>query len=359
MRTKTTSSLASRPSHSHQYRSKEIHHHHHHGDVVEEIEGLIRVHRDGNVERPQIVSCVPASPCPDLNVISTDMAIDNFTGTWARFYVPNTTVSRHNPHQKLPLLIYFHGGGFCVGSASWVCYHEFLSKLSSKLSCLIMSINYRLAPENPLPAAYEDGFKSLLWVKQQILYQCEASQWWIQKCNFSRIFLAGDSAGANIAYNVALNLSTHEASSAMRPLDVKGMILIQPFFGGEKRTASEKKMGEAPSSALSLAASDTYWRLALPRGSNRDHQWCNPLGQESVRLEELRLCPVLVCVSELDILKDRNLELCGALVRAGKKVEHLVCRGVGHAFQILSKSQISQSQTHELMARIKSFVMGL
>lgn len=331
--------------------------------MLEEIERLIIVHKDGHVERPQIVPCVPASPCPDLNVTSKDMAIDNFTGTWARFYVPNATNSHHNPHQKLPLLIYFHGGGFCVGSASWLCYHEFLSKLSSKLNCLIMSLNYRLAPENPLPAAYEDGFKSLIWIKHQILYHCDdvASQWWIQKCNFSRIFLAGDSAGANIAYHVALNLSTHEtSSSAIRPLDVKGMILIQPFFGGEARTASEKKMGEAPSSsALSLAASDTYWRLALPRGSNRDHEWCNPMGKGSVRLEELRLCPVLVCVSELDILKDQNLELCGALVRAGKKVEHLVCKGVGHAFQILSKPQMSQNQTQELMARIKSFIMGL
>ncbi|KAI9084947.1 hypothetical protein K1719_033120 [Acacia pycnantha] len=368
MRTKATSSLTSRsrPSHSHQYRSNEIYHHHD-DDVVEEIEGLIRVHRDGHVERPQIVSCVSASsPGPDLNnVTSTDIAIDNFTGTWARFYVPNNTTIISHHHQKLPLLVYFHGGGFCVGSASWVCYDEFLSKLSSKLNCLIMSLNYRLAPENPLPAAYEDGFKSLIWLKQQILYQCEASsQWWIQKCNFSRIFLAGDSAGANIAYNVALNLSAHERASSsaiIRPLEVKGMVLIQPFFGGEKRTSSENKMGEAPaSSKLSLAASDTYWRLALPHGSNRDHQWCNPiLGQGSVRLEELRLCPVLVCVSELDILKDRNMELCGALVRAGKKVEHLVCKGVGHAFQILSKSQISQNQTHELMARIKSFIMGL
>lgn len=352
MKTKTLSSSI-RP----QFRGRDSYHPH--GDVVEEIEGLIRVYRDGHVERPQVVPCASASCCPDLNVTSTDIAIDSFTNTWARFYVPNTLSHyQHHHHQKLPLLIYFHGGGFCVGSASWSCYHEFLSKLCSNLGCMILSVDYRLAPENPLPAAYEDGFKSLIWLKQQVLYQYadESSQWWIQRCNFSRIFLAGDSAGANIAYNIATKLSTHEDSSFW---DVKGMILIQPFFGGEARTVSEKNMSQYPHSALTLAASDTYWRLALPGGSSRDHQWCNPLARGSVKLEELRLCPVLVCVSELDILKDRNLELCGALARAGKKVEHLVCKGVGHAFQVLSNSQISQIQTHEMMVRIKSFMMGL
>ncbi|RDX81435.1 putative carboxylesterase 17, partial [Mucuna pruriens] len=215
-----------------------------------------------------------------------------------------------------------------------------------------MSVNYRLAPENPLPAPYDDGLKAIMWVKQQMLYQHKNSEWWTSKCNFSSVFLGGDSAGANIAYNVATRLGASCDAAALRPLNLKGLILIQPFFGGELRTASEKCMGQSPGSALNLAASDTYWRLALPRGANREHPWCNPLVKGCSKLE----LPTLVCVSEMDILKDRNLEFCDALARAGKRLECALFRGVGHAFQILSKSQLSKTRAHEMMARVKSFI---
>ncbi|CAJ1977561.1 unnamed protein product [Sphenostylis stenocarpa] len=324
-----------------------------HGCVVEEIAGLIRVHKDGYVERPQVVPCVTASTMSsELNVTSRDMVIDSATNTWARFYVP---ICQH----RLPLLVYFHGGGFCVGSAAWSCYHDFLARLSAKVGCVTMSVNYRLAPENPLPAPYDDGLKALMWVKQQMLYQQHNkgsgsnSEWWTTQCTFSSVFLGGDSAGANIAYNVATRIAACDGA-ALSPLNLKGLILIQPFFGGEVRTSSEKCMAQSSGSALNLAASDTYWRLALPCGANRDHPWCNPLVK--VKLEELKLLRTLVCISELDILKDRNLEFCDTLVRAGKRVEYGVFRGVGHAFQILSKSQVAKNRTKEMIARVKSFM---
>ncbi|XP_031249616.1 probable carboxylesterase 6 [Pistacia vera] len=321
-----------------------------HGSVIEEIEGLIKVHKDGHVERLQIVPCVTTALPPELGVNSGDIEIDKFTNIWARFYVPVC-------HKKLPLIVYFHGGGFCVGSAAWSCYHEFLSKLAKRAECIIMSVNYRLAPENPLPAAYEDGFKAFMWLKQAAL--SATGYWWSKRCNFSGIFLAGDSAGANIAHSVATRLGSNnvcDPTTVLKPLTLKGTILIQPFFGGEARTNSEKHLTQPPRSALNLAASDTYWRLALPCGSNRDHPWCNPTAKGSIKLEDLRLLPSMVCISEMDILKDINLEFCGALARAGKRVEHVMYKGVGHAFQILSKSQLSQTRTSEMIAHIKAFI---
>ncbi|XP_052199724.1 probable carboxylesterase 6 [Diospyros lotus] len=320
-----------------------------HGAIVEEIEGLIRVYEDGHVERPQIVPLVTASLPPELGVSARDTVVDRFTNIWARFYMPK---SRGKP---LPLLVYFHGGGFCVGSAAWSCYHEFLAELAAAAGCVIMSLNYRLAPENPLPAAFEDGFKAVMWLRQQALFGTE--YWWSKQCNFSKIFLAGDSAGGNIAYNVAIRLAS-QPTAALSPFKIKGTILIQPFFGGEERTNSEKfAAAQPPHSALNLSASDTYWRLALPAGANRDHPWSNPVAKGSGKWAEPRLFPSMVCISEMDILKDRNLEFCAAFSGAGaEKSEHVIYRGVGHAFQILNKSLLSQSRTHEMISHIKAFI---
>ncbi|GJW79395.1 probable carboxylesterase 6 [Tanacetum coccineum] len=313
--------------------------------LVEEIVGLIRVYKDGYVERSEIVPRVSCVLPVDLGVTCRDMVIDKATNIWARFYVPKC-------NKKLPLLVYFHGGGFCVGSATWSCYHEFLARLASKVGCVIMSIDYRLAPENPLPAAYEDGQKALMWVKQQAI--SGHTKWWLKQCDLSNVFLGGDSAGGNIVHNVTLRLCANWAQ--LKPLVFKGNVLIQPFFGGQSRTNSETRMLPSPRSALNLATSDAYWRLSLPKGTNRDHPWCNPRAKGSIKLEKMTYLPTMVCVSELDIVKDKNMEFCGVLRNSGIKVEYVVYKGVGHAFQILDKSQHSQKLTQEMISNIKSFI---
>ncbi|KAE9466650.1 hypothetical protein C3L33_01402, partial [Rhododendron williamsianum] len=281
--------------------------HHQHGAVIEEVEGIIKIYKDGHVERPPLVPTVSSAVSPELGVTAKDVAIEKFTNLWARFYVPS------HPAGKLPLVVYFHGGGFCVGSAAWSCYHDFLSNLASKASAIIVSVNYRLAPENRLPAAYEDGLNAVMWLKQQAMSGSQDQIWWSSRCNFSSVFLAGDSAGANIAHNVAARLGS------LRPLCLKGTILIQPFFGGESRTESEKHAFQPAGSALTLPASDTYWRLSLPVGANRDLNWCNPIARGGTKAGEFGA--VLVCISDMDILKDRNLEFCSAMAREGKRVE--------------------------------------
>lgn len=317
-----------------------------HGVFIEEVEGLIKVYKNGQVERPPAIPNVPSAVALNLGVTAQDVFIDKYTNLWARIYVPSGSA-------KLPFLVYFHGGGFCIGSAAWSCYHEFLANLASKAGCVIISVNYRLAPENRLPAAYEDGISCLMWVKQQASYGSNEHKWWINQCNFSSLFLAGDSAGANIAYNVTTRL----LGSNYKPLSLKGTILIQPFFGGETRTGSEKhSSAQPPNSALTLSASDTYWRLSLPLGANRDHPWCNPLANGAPKLHELKLQAMMVCISEMDILRDRNLEFCTALAGAGKRVEKVVYKGVGHAFQVLHNSHFSQSRTQEMLSHLKAFI---
>ncbi|XP_062210647.1 probable carboxylesterase 17 [Phragmites australis] len=331
------------------------------GAVVEEIHGLIRVYKDGHVERLPAIPDVPCTwggtaPGAQGGVVARDVVINRATGVWARLYAPTT--ASVGAGGRLPVVVYFHGGGFCVCSAAWSCYHEFLAQLAARAGCAVMSVDYRLAPEHRLPAAFDDGLAAVRWLRHQAAASRAASDdlsWWWTRCSFDRVFLMGDSAGANIAFHVAARLGQGQLG-ALSPLAVKGAILVQPFFGGEARTASEKTMPQPPRSALSLPTSDCYWRLALPAGASRDHPWCNPLSRAAPRLETLPLPSLLVCVSETDILRDRNLELCSAMRKAGKSVEQAMYGGVGHAFQVLHNCHLSQQRTQEMLAHIKAFL---
>ncbi|KAJ3674146.1 hypothetical protein LUZ60_006138 [Juncus effusus] len=322
--------------------------------VSDEIEGLIRVYNDGYVERLPVIPNVPCTWGLGPDTACIDVEIDRQTNVWARIYTPRRLRSNF---EKLPIVVYFHGGGFCVGSASWSCYHQFLSRLSASAHCVIISVNYRLAPEHRLPIAYNDGLMAMKWLRNQARYRqnhhgSNELNSWINCSNFHRVFLSGDSAGATIAYHVATCVESTDL------LFVRGVILIQPFFGGEIRTWSEKNQVESSGSALSLATSDCYWRLALPVGSTRDDKWCNPLGKGSPKLESLSLPPLLVCTCEFDILKDRNIDFCKALKSAGKSVEQVVYGGVGHAFQVLNNYPLSQVRTKELLLDVTNFING-
>ncbi|CAK9145807.1 unnamed protein product [Ilex paraguariensis] len=107
------------------------------------------------------------------------------------------------PNSKLPIIIYFHGA-------------------------LILSVEYRLTPEHRLPAAYDDAVEAILWVQGQALGINGCDPWLKDLADFSRVFLMGGSAGANIVYYAALRVPDID----LTPVKIKGLTLNQPFFGG-------------------------------------------------------------------------------------------------------------------------------
>src|ERR1044072_110154 len=130
------------------------------GEVVQDISPLVKVYKDGRVER--LVGCEYAPPSfdPTTNVDSKDMVISKDEDISARIYLPNL----NHPNQKLPLLVYFHGGGFCVGAPSSPPYHQFLNTIVSQAHVIAVSVHYRRAPEHPVPIAFEDSWTALKWV---------------------------------------------------------------------------------------------------------------------------------------------------------------------------------------------------
>ncbi|PPE01794.1 hypothetical protein GOBAR_DD01174 [Gossypium barbadense] len=121
---------------------------------VTEFPGIIRVYKDGHVERLIEAEFVPPPTHPKIGVSSKDIIIIPESNVSARLFLPKLT----HPNQKLPLLVYFHGGAFCVSSPFTPKYSNYFNALVAKDNVIAVSVNYRKAPKHPIPTAYEDSW---------------------------------------------------------------------------------------------------------------------------------------------------------------------------------------------------------
>ncbi|KAH7834110.1 hypothetical protein Vadar_012805 [Vaccinium darrowii] len=160
------------------------------------------LYKDGKVERLIGTEIVPPSPGdPETGVGSKDVVIDPETGLSARLYKPKPT----NPDQKLPLLVYFHGGAFIVQTAFAPMYQKFLNSVASEANAIVVSVDYRRAPEHPVPIGYYDSWAAVKWVVSHSGGNGE-EEWLRDFVDFGRVFFGGDSAGASIAHNMAIRV---------------------------------------------------------------------------------------------------------------------------------------------------------
>ena len=106
----------------------------------------------------------PPSPDPSLpiHVLSKDIIINPFKHTWARIFIPHNAL---HSKKNLPLVLFFHGGGFLFLHASSTIFHTFCFNMAHHLHVIVVSLEYRLAPEHRLPAAYDDAVEALHWIK--------------------------------------------------------------------------------------------------------------------------------------------------------------------------------------------------
>ncbi|KZV44469.1 putative carboxylesterase 15-like [Dorcoceras hygrometricum] len=274
---------------------------------VDECRGVLRVYSDGSIWR----SNKPSFDVPvrdNGSILWKDVPFGSTNSLQLRLYKPASPLAA-----KLPVFYYIHGGGFCIGSRTWPNCQNYCFKLALELQAVVISPDYRLAPENRLPAAIEDGYAAVKWLQQQATAE-EPDKWLTDVADFSRVFISGDSAGGNIAHHLAVQLRA--GSPELSPIRVRGYVYLAPFFGGTARTKFE---AEGPKGAtLNLELIDRFWRLSIPVGETTDHPLVNPFGPVSPNLEEIELDPILVVVGGSDLLKDRAKEYADKLKRWGK-----------------------------------------
>ncbi|KAL8541364.1 hypothetical protein ACS0TY_002568 [Phlomoides rotata] len=288
-------------------------------DILYEIRFIIRVYKNGTIERLSGTKIVPPSFDPMIGVQSKDINIDLTLNISARLYLPINTA----PVYKLPLLVYFHGGAFITGSPFSLEYHNYLNSLVGKANVVAVSINYRLAPEHPLPIAYQDSWIALKWV----FSHCKGNgteTWLTNYADFERVYLGGDSAGGNIAHNMAIRVGLQRTNEG---ITLHGMFLNCPHFWGNKPIGNE-------ASDPNKAWVKSIWFHAYPNSTGFDDLKSNPAMDPN--LSKLGCNELVVYVAQLDILRERGWYYVETLKKSGWNgiVKVVETKGEHHVFNI-------------------------
>ncbi|CAO2211224.1 unnamed protein product [Urochloa humidicola] len=206
------------------------------------------LYKSGRVRRFMGTDTVPPSTDPATGVASRDVVLDAAgSGLAVRLYLPppplagatNRTPGAGTGGERLPLLVFYHGGAFVTESAFSPTYHRYLNALASKARALAVSVEYRLAPEHRLPAAYDDAWAALRWALANA--RPGGDPWLSRHADVTRLFLAGDSAGGNIAHNVGMRAGREGlgGGGGAAAAAIRGVALLDPYFWGKRPVPSE------------------------------------------------------------------------------------------------------------------------
>ncbi|KAK6936376.1 Alpha/beta hydrolase fold-3 [Dillenia turbinata] len=299
---------------------------------------------DGSIGRPEEFHPITKASCdPTQDVISKDLVFNQSNNTWVRLYLPKKALDSSSYTSKLPLMVYLHGGGFIILSAATPFFHDFCNTMAADLSAVIVSVEYRNAPEHRLPAAYDDCVEALHWI------QTSPDEWLRDYADYSNCFIMGTSAGGNIAYHAGLRAAAD--IDHFKPLQIRGLILHQPFFGGSERSRSELRSNDP---VLPLFVSDLMWGLSLPIGSTRDHYYSNPTSGDDPKKYDLIKSlgwRVMVAGCSGDPLVDRQTQVAQIMENAGLEVVTKFEEGGFHGVDVMDPSK-----TKVLLVAVKNFI---
>ena len=194
----------------------------------------------------------------------------------------------------LPVLVFVHGGGWVIGN---VDTHDMVCRaVANRAGCMVVSVDYRLAPEACFPGAAEDCYAATAWV---------AGHARELGADGSRLAIGGDSAGGNLTAAVAL-MARDRGGPPLR-----FQWLIYPVAGPDFETESYRQCAEGY--GLTRADMIWFWDHYVPNAADRQNPYVTPLAAEDLR----GLPPALVITAEYDPLRDEGEALAERLRAAG------------------------------------------
>lgn len=256
----------------------------------------------------------------------------------------NVDIRVYRPVQPAQMtLIYIHGGGWTVGELDTVDHT--VRKLCRDLPAIVVSCTYRLAPEHPFPAAYDDALTAVRWVLNNI-----------DKLGGDpkSIVIAGDSAGGNLAAAVTIGLRNESASkdsSGPQLPAIKAQLLLYPATDLRASALATESCVEDRDPALRMVMMKEHLSAYLQGHSGDD--W-----RASPQMAELDgLPPALVVVLDVDPLRDAGVSYANRLKAAGVRAELIAYPHLTHGFVHLS-GIVPAALTcfDEVITRFRSFV---
>lgn len=249
----------------------------------------------------------------------------------ARLYLPDNNEAR-------PLFVLFHGGGWVLGDvetadniARFLCRHA---------GCAVLSVEYRLAPEYPFPAAVEDASAACEWAA------AHASE---LGGDAGRLLVGGDSAGGTLSAVVA------QLAAERGEPRIAGQVLLYPGANASSLdTSSYREFGHG---AYGLPKRDVEWFLDqyLPEYSDRSDPRASPLLSKDLR----RLPPALVVTAEYDVLRDEGEEYANRMMDAGVNVRLMRCNGMVHGFlSMVGLIRRATDSFEQIATEIRKMVSG-
>jgi acetyl esterase len=230
--------------------------------------------------------------------------------------------------EPAPVLVYFHGGGWVLGSI--VTAHAVCATLARESGCVVVSVDYRLAPEHPFPAAVEDAWAATTWIAG---HPDEVGGSGI-------VAVGGDSAGGNLAAIVALR-----ARDEGLPLRLQ--LLVYPVTDADLETESYRANAEGH--WLTRQGMEWFWDMYVGEG-DRFHPDASPLRAADVS----RVAPALVITAEYDPLRDEGEAYARRLAEAGVPVTLTRYDGLIHGFfRLPAMIDRARDALHEAAAALR------
>lgn len=240
------------------------------------------------------------------------------------------------PGTRLPVVVYFHGGGWTIGDLDT---HDAQARMVAGQSrALVVSVDYRLAPEHPYPAALEDGLAAVTWA---------AAEAGTLGADGGRLAVAGDSSGGNLAAAACLWVRDHGGPA------IAAQCLVYPVTDLEPDDGSWRAFGQG----TNLDAGDMEWFNAnyVPDRRRRAEPYASPL-----RAADLSgLPPAIVATASHDILRDQAEAYARRLEEAGVAVFARRYDGLVHSFFRFSEvSPAAKRANEEICARLRALLHG-
>src|SRR4051812_5676616 len=207
------------------------------------------------------------------------------------------------------LVVYFHGGGFCIGSIGLM--DNVARELTHATGAVVVSVEYRLAPEHPYPEGLDDCETVTRWAVANVERFGVAP---------GKVVVAGESAGGNLSAALALRL--RDAGDVA----LAGQVLLYPGVAGGRRDFAS--IDEFDGIILTKGSLSVYWEAYSGGRDIDDDPGAAPLNADSLR----GLPPALVILAGGDLLRDEGRAYATRLREEGVDVEEVCCAGQPHGF---------------------------